>query len=208
MGIFDFEAFQLKDWGRKIKENPEQLLIGAGDPLSAKMWSGITGKEYEPFVDQMGGPYGGSTFSVGGDTDGGVYGRAEDAGINTKPARNAHNVAHAVAAIYAGGYGAGQLGGGGGGSSLLGQGSGASGAGSNLGVFSNGGVNGMSSVGNGMAGVTPNIQGGAGAFGGNLGGMTNMASQFSGQMGGQQPQQDQQASQPKPYWVNGKIVWV
>lgn len=115
---FDFERFQLKDWFGKIKDNPEQLVIGAGDPFSAKMWSEITGKDYEPFVDAMGGPYGGSTLSVGGSTDGGVYGRARDAGINTRPARDTHNVAHVIAAIMAtngamGGVSSGAAGGGG-----------------------------------------------------------------------------------------------
>lgn len=107
---FDFERFQLSDWWKKAKKNPEQLLLGAGTPFGAKAWGKITGKDYEPFVDAMGGPYGGSTFSVGGSTDGGVYGRARDEGINTTPARNSHNVAHAIAAFYAGGYGADKLG--------------------------------------------------------------------------------------------------
>lgn len=108
---FGFEAFQLKDWLSKAKKNPEQLLIGAGDPLSAKMWGGITGKKYEPFVDQMGGPYGGHFISAFGNNDGGVYGRARAAGINTGPAEDTHDAAHVIAAMFAGNYGAGQAGG-------------------------------------------------------------------------------------------------
>lgn len=117
MGFFSdnlgFETFQFKDWWNKAKDNPEQLLLGAGDPLSAKMWSKITGKNYEPFVDQMGGPYGGHTISAFGANDGGVYGRAEQAGINTKAAGGVHDGAHVLAAMLAGGYGMGAMGGGG-----------------------------------------------------------------------------------------------
>jgi len=108
----DFERFQLKDWWRKAKDSPEQLIFGAADPFSAKVMSKITGKEYEPFIDQMGGPYGGSALSVGGSTDGGVYGRARESGINTKSARNVHNVAHAIAAFKALSAGSGAFGGG------------------------------------------------------------------------------------------------
>lgn len=112
--IGKFEGFQLKDWGRKIKESPEQLLLGAGDPFGAKVWGGITGKDYEPFVDQMGGAYGGSTVSAFGKDDGGVYGRAREAGIDTTAGGKMHDLAHVISAYYAAGYGADALGGGGG----------------------------------------------------------------------------------------------
>lgn len=106
-----FEGFNRKDIWRKIKKNPARLLYGGVDPWSTKMWNSILGKNDEPLIDQMGGPYGGSTFSMFGDNTGGVYGRANDAGINTTPARGIHDVAHVVAGLYAGNYGAGKLGG-------------------------------------------------------------------------------------------------
>lgn len=109
--FFDFHKFQLGDWAKKIKKNPEQLLLGAADPFGAKVWGGVLGKKYEPMVDQMGGPYGGSPISAFGSGNGGVYGRAEAAGINTKPARFMEDAAHAVAGSYAGGYGLDKLGG-------------------------------------------------------------------------------------------------
>ena len=109
-----FEKFQLSDWWRKAKKNPEQLLLGAADPWGAKLWGKVLGKDYEPFVDQMGGPYGGSTISAFGKNDGGVYGRAEAAGVDTKSAKGIHDAAHVLSALFAGGYGASALGGGGG----------------------------------------------------------------------------------------------
>lgn len=100
--LFKFEKSKLSDmWGR-AKDNPEQLLIGAGDPFSAKVWSGITGKDYEPFVDQMGG-------ATGQD-----FNSAEDKGIDTKAGRQMHGLAHVIAAMFAGGYGMNALGGAGG----------------------------------------------------------------------------------------------
>lgn len=118
----DFELFNLKDMFGKIKENPEQLLLGAADPVGAGIWGGITGKEYEPVVNFLGGPMGGGTLGIG---SGGVYDRAEAAGINTKPAMGAHDVAETVAAIW-GGYGAAQ--GLGNAAGAIGQGGGGSGA--------------------------------------------------------------------------------
>lgn len=102
-----FERFQLGDWWDKIKDNPEQLLIGAGDPFSAALWGGITGKDYEPFVNALGGPQGSGFLGLG--ENGGVYERAQNAGINTDTAGGLHNAAELVAASYAGGYGSGQL---------------------------------------------------------------------------------------------------
>jgi hypothetical protein len=162
---FGFESFQLKDWWNKAKENPEQLLLGAGDPLSAKMWSKITGKNYEPFVDQMGGPYGGHTISAFGANDGGVYGRANAAGINTKAAGGVHDGAHVLAALFAGGSGMGAMGGGGAAAG------GASGAGSGItGGLTSGFGSGMgSAVGSAAGSGVGAGASGAGMWGGGLG---------------------------------------
>ncbi len=243
MGFFSdnlgFETFQLKDWADKFKKNPEQLFLGAGDPLSAKMWSKITGKNYEPFVDQMGGPYGGHTISAFGANDGGVYGRAEQAGINTKAAGGVHDAAHVVAALMAGGYGAGAMGGGGaaaGGSapasggitggltsgfgSGLGSatGSAASGAtsggllggmgwggagtaSSGLGMFANGGANGLAGLGGGNAGTlaaSGNLTGGAAMGSATAPAQMGMQDylKMAQQAGGQGQQQQQQPGAP------------
>jgi hypothetical protein len=53
---------------KRAAKNPDQLLLGAADPFSAKMWSKITGKKYEPLVNQWGG------------ASDGAYERAEAAG--------------------------------------------------------------------------------------------------------------------------------
>lgn len=109
--VFGFEKENLSDIWRKVKKNPERLLIGAADPWSSKLWSKITGKDYEPLVDQMGGAYGGHTISAFGNTDGGAYARAEAKGIDTKAGATMQDVAHVIAAMYAGGYGSDKLGG-------------------------------------------------------------------------------------------------
>lgn len=104
--IIDFERFHLRDMGKKIKKDPERLLLGAVDPWSTKLWNqtGI-GKDWEPLVDQMGGAYGGNTLTLG-DTGEGVYGRAEQAGVPTQAGAGMHDIAHVIASIFAGGYGA------------------------------------------------------------------------------------------------------
>lgn len=99
--VFDFERSNLGTMWNKVKQNPEQLLLGAADPIGAKFWSGITGKHYSPIVDQMGG----ATPDA--------YSNAQAQGVDTKDGRQMQNAAHVIAAIEAGGYGAGSLGGGG-----------------------------------------------------------------------------------------------
>lgn len=102
--VLNFEGFNLKNIGDKISKNPEQLLLGAGDPFSAGVWSKITGKDYQPLVNQWGGA-----------TDD-TYQKAEALGINTGPGKKMHGLAQGIAGLFAGNYGAGKLGG------LLGQG--------------------------------------------------------------------------------------
>ncbi len=211
MGFFDdlfkFEGFQIKDWWDKARDNPEQLFFGGADPLGAKILGGITGKEYEPFIDQMGGPYGGHTISAFGNNDGGVYGRAEKAGINTDAGAAGHDAAHVVASIFGGqglqNAGQGLLGGGGGGAQ-------------NLGMFGNGGANGLQGLGGGNAGVLAQqggIQGGAGMGSATAGGgglLSSMQPQdymkMAQGMGGQ-PQQQPMTPPPQPQANNrGALV--
>lgn len=108
--IGNFALFHTKDILGKIKKNPERLLYGGfgTDPLSAKVLNKATGSNYEPLVDQMGGAYGGHTFSMFGKKDGGVYQRAEEAGIDTGAGGAAQDLAHVVAGLYAGNYAQGQ----------------------------------------------------------------------------------------------------
>lgn len=95
--VFDFEKFNLGDMWDKVKEDPERLFLGAADPFGTKLWSGITGQDWEPIVNQMGGA-----------TEG-AYERAGEAGINTEPGRQMHGLAEVIASMYAGGYGADKL---------------------------------------------------------------------------------------------------
>jgi len=96
--ILSFEKFNLKEMWNKIKKDPERLLLGAVDPISSKLWSGVTGKDYAPAVNILGGPTK-DTFQA-----------AEAAGINTKPANAAHQVAQTIAGAY-GAAGLGNVGG-------------------------------------------------------------------------------------------------
>lgn len=98
--VFKFERSKLKDMAGAIKEDPERLLLGAADPASSRMWSEVTGKEYEPIVDQMGG----ATTED--------YRRAEARGIDTTAGKTMHGIARAIAGTIAGGYGLQALGGG------------------------------------------------------------------------------------------------
>lgn len=89
--VFDFERSNLGTMWNKVKQNPEQLLLGAADPIGAKFWSGITGKHYSPIVDQMGG----ATPDA--------YSNAQAQGVDTKDGRQMQNAAHVIAAIMASG---------------------------------------------------------------------------------------------------------
>lgn len=93
--VFDFEKFAFGDMWGQIKDDPERLLLGAATPVGSKVWGGILGKDWkdEPILDYFGGPASGT------------YERAEAAGIDTKAGGQAHDVAKAIASIYAGGYG-------------------------------------------------------------------------------------------------------
>jgi hypothetical protein len=119
--VLSFEKFALGDMWKKIRKDPERLLLGGITPWDTKVTNKLTGKDYEPLVDQMGGQYGGSTLTLG-DTGEGVYGRAAVAGVPTKAGAGMHDIAHLITSLFAGGYGAdklGALGGGGGGGGIL-----------------------------------------------------------------------------------------
>lgn len=105
--VLGFEKFALKDMWKSVRKDPERLFLGAIDPFSTRMWNktGI-GKDWEPVVDQFGGPYSGA--AMGGGTEG-VYGRAAAAGVPTEAGGQMHEIARAIASIYAGNYGAGKL---------------------------------------------------------------------------------------------------
>ncbi len=107
--VLGFEKFNLKDMWKKVRKDPERLLLGAMDPFSTRMWNktGI-GKDWEPVVDQMGGAYGGNTLTMG-DTGEGVYGRAKAAGVPTKAGSQMHDLAHVITSMFAGNYGMGKL---------------------------------------------------------------------------------------------------
>jgi hypothetical protein len=109
-----FEKFHLKDLWDRLRQDPKRLVLGV-DPWSTKLWNGILGRHDKPLVDQMGGAYGGNAFSVGQNPSGGVYGRAQEAGINTGPGMQMQQLAHIVSAAYAAG-GLGGMGGSSGGS--------------------------------------------------------------------------------------------
>lgn len=91
---FDFENFHFKEIGKDLLRNPERMFIGSLDPMSTKMWNKVLGRDDKPIINQMGGPaehrYA-DYIAQGGDPE-----AAENAA-------RAHQVAGAVASIYAGG---------------------------------------------------------------------------------------------------------
>jgi len=100
----DFELFNLGDMWDRIKDDPKRLLLGV-DPLSTGMWNTVLGRDDDAIVNQLGGPMGSGGLGLG--ESGGVYGRAEEAGIDTGAAGGMHDIAEVVASIW-GGYGAAQ----------------------------------------------------------------------------------------------------
>jgi hypothetical protein len=100
--VFKFEGSHLSDMWGDIKDDPERLLVGAIEPASTSVWNKVLGKDWDPLVDQMGG----ATSER--------YSSAESKGIDTSAGRGMQNVAHAVAGLFAGNYGANSLGFGGG----------------------------------------------------------------------------------------------
>lgn len=96
--VVGFEKFNLKDMLRKIKDDPFRMVIGAADPLSTKAWNKVLGKDWEPIVNELGGP----TKQA--------YQRALEAGIDIGPGKTMHDIAGLIAGSMAGGYGMGKLG--------------------------------------------------------------------------------------------------
>jgi hypothetical protein len=166
MGLFDalsFEVFNAKDMAKNAVKNPDQMLLGANDPFSAKVWGTITGKDYKPMVNQLGGP-----------TED-AYQRAEAEGINTGSARTGHAIAQAIASFYSGGAAAGAMGAGG-----SAAGSGAS-MGGGQGLLAGGGSTGLTAGGGtGLAApsgaMTPTF--GASSASGSSGGLLSQSSPY------------------------------
>jgi|JI10StandDraft_1071094.scaffolds.fasta_scaffold179900_2 hypothetical protein len=144
--ILSFEKVNIGGILGKLADNPERALIGAIDPFSSKVWSGVTGKDYQPLVDQ----WGGATPDT--------YAKAKALGIDTSSSRTMQDLATAIAAYEAGSYGAGQLGmGGAGGAAGSGAGAGATpaAAGSAPSAFGSSGVLNAGSIGKYVAAGLP-----------------------------------------------------
>jgi hypothetical protein len=211
---FDFEMFNLKDMWEKIEDNPFQLLTGV-DPFSTGMWNEILGRDDEPIVNQLGGPYGGS--SKMGLGSGGVYDRAQEAGIDIGPATQMHDVAEVVASYY-GLKGLGGIGGEGAAAGAGGAGGGgaAGGGATTFALPETGAIGGgefINAAGEPIAGGA----GGGGMFGeggmfdfGNMDWMDymEMGQNMGGGMGGQQQQQQQAPGmRPMPQGRSGYQPW-
>lgn len=167
--MLEFEWDHLGNIFKDFGKNPERIFLGAADPLSSKLWGGITGKDYDPIVNE----WGGATEDRFND-----YERRHGVG-SLGYAREGHQVAQTIAGMYAGA----------GLQDLAGKGLQALGGntGSGLGIFSNGGQNGLAGVGVGNAGRLAQsgaITGGAGVAGfGGLSGAANSISGLGGSMG-------------------------
>lgn len=178
--MFDFEKFNLKEMWNKVREDPERLFLGAADPIGGKLWGEILHKDYDPIVNQWGGPTG-STFD-----------KAAANGVDTGWSESSHDAARVIAGLFAGNYAAGAAGFGGG----AGGAEAGGGAGSGAGGLSYGG--GESSFMGGSAepsGFLGDMSGGnpygeginwSGDFGGgsSLDGGMNYTGSFTGETGG------------------------
>jgi len=207
--MWDFESFQLSEWWDRAKEDPEQLLLGAWDPLQTKILETITGNKYEPYVNQLGGPMGSGHAGLG---SGGIYDRAEAEGIDTSWSATSHDIAEIVATWYAAGA-LGGLGGAGEGAAEAGNlvqagGEGAGAAAGAGGISQGGGVTTwalpetgalgggtyIDAAGNAIAGGVGGAGAGAAGGGGSSGAEAGsggfdwqeMVQKFGGNMGGQQ----------------------
>lgn len=134
--VLKFEAFNGKNMLKNAWDHPDQMLLGAADPFSARVWSTITGKDYKPIVDQMGG--------ATQDT----YRKADAQGLDTHDGRQVQNLAHVIAGLYAGGYGASAAGVGGAGAAGGASGAGSAGA---SGLSFAGGTTGAPAIGAGTS---------------------------------------------------------
>ena len=118
MSIFDAigdvlgnEASHIGDLLGSFAKSPGKTLtqfgLGAEDPLGAKLWSGITGENFTPSVNQ----FGGETQAQ--------FNQSKAQGVDTGPSQTLGQIANVVAAVWGGAEAGGALGsafGGGGGS--------------------------------------------------------------------------------------------
>lgn len=124
---YDFERFNFDQMYKEILKHPQRLLQGV-DPLSTKLNNEILGTDYDPVINQLGGPT--NQRFVDYVEQGGDPRAASNAGV-------AHQIAAAVASWYAGGALAGAVGGLGGGAAAAGTaGAGATGTAAGAGIGS------------------------------------------------------------------------
>jgi len=95
--IFDFERLNLREIGRKLKEDPERLLLGGITPFDTKVQNKILGRDDKPLVGQWGGPAE-STWE-----------RAAAEGVNLGPNELMHGIAQSIASMYAMNWGKGKI---------------------------------------------------------------------------------------------------
>lgn len=73
-------------------KNAEQLFLGAADPISSKLWGGVTGQKFTPMVGQL-----------GGETQA-QFDQSAKQGVNVGPAETMGAIANSVAGYEAGGF--------------------------------------------------------------------------------------------------------
>ncbi len=87
--VFNFEKFQLEKFFKEIGSHPQRLLTGI-DPLSTEFWNMVTGSDFDPLVNQLGGA-----------TDATMQ-EARIEGIDTGLANTLHDTAGIIASFYGG----------------------------------------------------------------------------------------------------------
>lgn len=152
--MLKFEGFNLKNIGKTIKENPEQLFLGAMEPVGGKLWGEILHKDYDEPLNAFGGP------------NSSTYDKAEAEGIDTGWSESSHDAARIIAAIYAGGYAASAAGAGGAAGAGAGAGAGEGAAAAGAGAGAAGGGGGAAAGAGGAAAGGGAVAGGGGGSAG------------------------------------------
>lgn len=102
----DENAWKRDDWGslvafgpewaqyitEGIQKDPERAFLGAEDPLGTGIWNKVLGKDWDPAVNEVGGP------------TKGTYEQAQKQGIDTGTAAFLQQVADTTAKMIGGGY--------------------------------------------------------------------------------------------------------
>lgn len=134
--LWDFDKFNFGKMWDSLEDDPWRLLAGAQGPLEVKIYNELFDKDWEPWHNVLGGPYGSGFLGLG---SGGIYDEYIEEGgpesqrderiLNKQRAVKGHDVAEVIVSLFGIGALAGLGGGGAGAGAGAGGGAGGAGAG-------------------------------------------------------------------------------